>query len=87
VEAAVIQKPPYQRSCISTSHQILILKLFSSGDMLQPVGSRLSPNALDNATAIPTMPPFPNIEVLGLPLTLMSIAIIDESPGDRNNSE
>lgn len=55
--------------------------------MPQPEGSRLRPKALDNATAVPTIPPLPNIEVLGLPQTLMIIAITVQIPGDRNSSE
>jgi hypothetical protein len=70
-----------------TSHQILIRKLFSKGDMLHPDGSRLRPRAFDSPTAIPTIPPFPKIDVLGLPQTLMRMAIIVGIPGERNISE
>jgi hypothetical protein len=55
--------------------------------MFQFDGSRFKPNAFDNATAVPTIPPFPNIEVLGLPQTLRMIAITVDIPGDRNSSE
>lgn len=70
-----------------TSHHILTRRLFSNGEMLQLDGSRLRPSALESATAVPTIPPLPNIEVLGLPQTLMRIASTVEIPGERNSSE
>lgn len=55
--------------------------------MLQAEGSRLRPSALERATAVPTIPPLPNMEVLGLPQTLIIMEITVEIPGDRNSSE
>jgi hypothetical protein len=43
--------------------------------------------ALHKATAVPTFPPFPKIDILGLPPTVRMILITDDIPGDRNNSE
>jgi len=81
------EEAAYQRSCKTTSHQILILKLFSDEDIFQLEGSRFKPKALDKATAAPIIPPLPNIEVLGLPQTLRIIAITVDIPGDKYNSE
>ena len=81
------QKPPYHRSWTTTSHQIRIRNLFSRREIFQFEGSRFRPKALHNATAVPTIPPLPNMEVLGLPQTLRIIAITVDIPGDRNNSE
>jgi hypothetical protein len=49
--------------------------------------SRLSPNELERATAVPTIPPLPNIEVLGLPYTFKTIDMTVEIPGERKSSE
>jgi hypothetical protein len=62
-------------------------KLFSNGDIVQLEGSRFRPSAFDKATAVPTIPPLPNIEVLGLPQTFINIARTVEIPGERNSSE
>jgi hypothetical protein len=61
--------------------------LFSSGEMFHFDGSRFNPKALERATAVPTIPPLPNIDVLGLPQTFNMIAITVDIPGDRKSSE
>lgn len=80
-------KVDYQRSCMTTSHHILILNVFSDGEMFQLDGSLLRPRAFDRAMAIPIMPPLPNMDVLGLPQTFNMMDITLEIPGDKNNSE
>lgn len=75
------------RSISMTIDQIRNLKAFSSGLMFHAEQSRLRPSELESATAVPTIPPLPNMEVLGLPWTFNMMDMTVEIPGDRNSSE
>jgi hypothetical protein len=77
----------YQRSIKTTIDQMRDRKAFSPGLISHAEQSRLSPNEFESATAVPTIPPLPNMEVLGLPWTLSMIDMTVEIPGDRKSSE
>lgn len=77
----------YQRSWSNMDHHIFILKCFSSWGISHGSGFRFNPREWHNATAEPSLTPFPVIDVVGRPPTSSRMAFIVDIPADACNSE